>query len=147
MHQAVAVRNAIAPRMTGIADQECSPPTKVAGKAEKEPSTTFALHAVAAMEAEIDAMALEHLIDTSGVLETTDDAQVAKYRSRIADLELQVEQLEASLIRSDWAPQHSQGLVTTERYRVWALEHGKRTTLSAHDGERKRQLAHMVKYV
>ena len=147
MHQAVAARNAMALPVTNIADQECNALTMVAGKVEKEPSTTFASHAVAAMEAEIDAMALEHLIDTSAVSETTDAAQLAEYRARIADLELQVEQLEASLIQSDWAPQHSQGLVTAEHYRVWALEHGTRTTLSAHKGERKRQLAQVYKYV
>ena len=76
MHQAVAVRNAIAPQMAGTTDQECNHLTEVAGSAGKEPSTTFALHAVAAMEAEIDAMALEHLIDTNVVLETKDGAQL-----------------------------------------------------------------------
>ena len=144
MQQAAAVLDATPLQVADVAgpkcrQADCRPPTEMGDLVHGgSKTTTFTSHAVAVLRAEIDAMELEHLIDI--IPPNQAETQLAETHAQIKVLELQVTQLKARLVESDWAPQHRAGLITIERYREWASRFGHRTTLSASPEERAMQL-------
>lgn len=137
MHQAVAVEKVTDHKTAGAPTPACHPVGDAPNSQEQVVS--FTSHAVAAMEAEIDAMALEHLIDASPT-ETELEANLAACRIRIVDMQQEVARLTACLVESDWAPKRCADIIKSEMYRSWAIAHNKRTTLSADIETRTKQL-------
>ena len=152
MQQAAARLGGTPPQLAGVAppqvagvpgpkcqQADCLPPTEIGDLVHGgSKTTTFTSHAVAVLRAEIDAMELEHLIDITPSNQA--ETQLAETLEKTKALELQVKQLKAQLVQSDWAPHHCAGLVAIERHREWASRFGHRTTLSASPEERAIQL-------